>query len=174
MMELGVIFGSRASEHDVSIISGLQILENADKGKYHAFPIYIARSGAWYVGEPLRDVKTYRDFDPQQKGLTRVFLPPEPGHNALYSFGSGLFGKTQRVCGLDCAILALHGMHGEDGTVQGLMELADIPYSSCGLVGSAVGMDKIVMKAVFKSMGLPVLPAYIATGRNGSRIPRRC
>ena len=159
MMELGVIFGSRASEHDVSIISGLQILENADKGKYHAFPIYIARSGAWYVGEPLRDVKTYRDFDPQQKGLTRVFLPPEPGHNALYSFGSGLFGKTQRVCGLDCAILALHGMHGEDGTVQGLMELADIPYSSCGLVGSAVGMDKIVMKAVFKSMGLPVLPA---------------
>ena len=93
MMELGVIFGSRASEHDVSIISGLQILENADKGKYHAFPIYIARSGAWYVGEPLRDVKTYRDFDPQQKGLTRVFLPPEPGHNALYSFGGGLFGK---------------------------------------------------------------------------------
>ena len=75
MMELGVIFGSRASEHDVSIISGLQILENADKGKYHAFPIYIARSGAWYVGEPLRDVKTYRDFDPQQKGLTRATTP---------------------------------------------------------------------------------------------------
>ncbi len=159
MTELGVIFGSRAAEHDVSIISGLQILEHADKKKYHAYPIYIARTGEWFIGEPLRDIKTYQNFDPKQKGLTRVFLPPEPGHNALYAFGSGLFGKTQRICGLDCAILALHGMHGEDGTLQGLMELADIPYSSCGLIGSAVGMDKIVMKAVFKSMGLPVLPS---------------
>lgn len=99
MMELGVIFGSRASEHDVSIISGLQILENADKGKYHAFPIYIARSGAWYVGEPLRDVKTYRDFDPQQKGLTRVFLPPEPGHNALYSLAAGFSARPSGYAG---------------------------------------------------------------------------
>ncbi|MEA5060742.1 MAG: D-alanine--D-alanine ligase family protein [Candidatus Pelethousia sp.] len=159
MIELGVIFGSRAAEHDVSVISGLQILENADKSKYHAFPIYISRTGEWFIGEPLRDIKIYRNFDPNQKGLTRVFLPAEPGHNALYSFGSGLFGKTQKAAALDCVILAMHGMHGEDGTVQGLCELADIPYSSCGLVGSAVGMDKIVMKAVFQSMGLPVLPS---------------
>lgn len=157
MIELGVIFGSRAAEHDVSVISGLQILENADKSKYHSFPIYISRTGEWFIGEPLRDIKTFRNFDPEQKGITRVFLPPEPGHNALYTFGSGLFGKSQKAAALDCVILALHGMHGEDGTVQGLCELADIPYSSCGLVGSAVGMDKIVMKAVFQSMGLPTL-----------------
>ncbi len=158
MLELGVIFGSRAAEHDVSVISGLQILENADKSKYHAFPIYISRAGEWFIGEPLRDIKTYRNFNPNQKGLTRVFLPAEPGHNGLYAFGAGLFGKMQKAAALDCAILAMHGMHGEDGTLQGLFELADIPYSSCGLVGSAVGMDKIVMKAVFKSMGLPTLP----------------
>lgn len=159
MLELGVIFGSRAAEHDVSVISGLQILENADKAKYHAYPIYISRDGGWFTGEPLRDIKTYQRFDPAQKGLTRVFLVPEPGHNALYTFGGGLFGKARRVCSLDCAILALHGMHGEDGTMQGLLELTDIPYSSCGLLGSAVGMDKIVMKEVFRSMGLPVLPS---------------
>ena len=159
MIELGVVFGSRAAEHDVSVISGLQILENADKSKYHSFPIYISRSGEWFVGEPLRDIKTYCSFDPNQKGLTKVFMPAEPGHNALYSFGSGLFGKTQKVANLDCAILAMHGMHGEDGTLQGLFELADVPYSSCGLVGSAVGMDKIVMKALFQSMGLPTLPS---------------
>lgn len=156
MVKLGVIFGSRSSEHDVSIITGLQILENADKSKYEAFPIYIARTGEWYIGDALRDIKLYKNFDASDKRLTRVFLPPVPGYDGLMSVG-GLFNKAQKACGLDCAILALHGMNGEDGTVQGLMELADIPYSSAGVTGSAVGMDKIVMKAVFQSMGLPVL-----------------
>ncbi|MDR0841040.1 MAG: D-alanine--D-alanine ligase [Christensenellaceae bacterium] len=158
MLELGVFFGSRAAEHDVSVISGLQILENADKSKYHAFPVYISRTGEWFVGEPLKDIKTYRNFNPAQKGLSKVTLPAQPGLNGLYALGGGLLCKPRRVAKLDCAILAMHGMHGEDGTLQGLMELADIPYSSCSLVGSAVGMDKIVMKAVFQSMGLPVLP----------------
>ncbi|OQB25705.1 MAG: D-alanine--D-alanine ligase [Firmicutes bacterium ADurb.Bin182] len=157
MINLGVLFGSRAAEHDVSIVSGLQILENADKSKYNAFPVYISRSGEWFIGERLRDIKTYRNFDPEKKGLTRVFLPPVPGANGLYKASGGLFSKSGKVCGLDCAILAMHGMHGEDGTLQGLFELADIPYSSCGVTGSALGMDKIVMKGLFRSMGLPVL-----------------
>ena len=159
MLNLAVIFGSRAAEHDVSIISGLQILENADKSKYNAFPVYVSRKGEWFIGEPLRRVETYKNFNPDGKGLTRVVLPPVPGMNGLYTLGQGgLFGaKAQKVADVDCAILALHGMHGEDGTMQGLLELANIPYSSCGVTGSAVGMDKIIMKAVFKSMGLPVL-----------------
>ena len=160
MMDLAVIFGSRAAEHDVSIISGLQILENADKRKYNAYPVYISRKGEWFIGEPLRKLETYKKFDPDMKGLTRVILPPVPGMNGLYTMGQGgLFGgRSQKAANMDCAILALHGMHGEDGTLQGLFELANIPYSSCGVTGSAVGMDKIIMKAVFKSMGLPVLP----------------
>ncbi len=157
-MNLGIIFGSRSAEHDVSIITGLQVLENADREKYNAFPIYISREGGWFVGEPLRDIKTYKSFDPNLKGLTRVILPPVPGLKGLYTLNSGgLFSKSSKVQDLECAILALHGMHGEDGCVQGLLELADIPYSSSGLVGSSVGMDKIMMKSVFKSMGLPVL-----------------
>ena len=140
-MNLGIIFGSRSAEHDVSIITGLQVLENADREKYNAFPIYISREGGWFVGEPLRDIKTYKSFDPNMKGLTRVTLPPVPGLNGLYTLNSGgLFSKSSKVHDLDCTILALHGMHGEDGCVQGLLELADIPYSSSGLVGSSVGM----------------------------------
>ena len=150
-MNLGIIFGSRSAEHDVSIITGLQVLENADREKYNAFPIYISREGGWFVGEPLRDIKTYKSFDPNMKGLTRVTLPPVPGLNGLYTLNSGgLFSKSSKVHDLDCTILALHGMHGEDGCVQGLLELADIPYSSSGLVGSSVGMDKIMMKSVFR------------------------
>lgn len=158
MKKLGVIFGSRSAEHEISIISGLQILENADKSKYDAFPIYISKDGEWFVGEPLRDIKNYKTFDPSMKGITKVILPPVPGMNGLYALSQGgLFKKSAKICELDCAILALHGMHGEDGCVQGLLELADIPYTSSGLVGSAVGMDKIVMKSVFYSMGIPVL-----------------
>lgn len=157
MIHLGIIFGSRSAEHDVSVITGLQALENADTKKYNAFPVYISRTGEWFVGEPLRSIETYRNFDPNQKGLTRVFFPAVPGMNGLYSLESGLFKKSAKVCELDCALLALHGLHGEDGSVQGLFELANLPYTSCGLIGSAVGMDKIVMKEVFKSIGLNVL-----------------
>ncbi len=157
MIHLGIIFGSRSAEHDVSVITGLQALENADTKKYNAFPVYISRTGEWFVGEPLRSIETYRNFDPNQKGLTRVFFPAVPGMDGLYSLESGLFKKSAKVCDLDCALLALHGLHGEDGSVQGLFELANLPYTSCGLIGSAVGMDKIVMKEVFKSMGLNVL-----------------
>lgn len=161
MLKLAVVFGSRAAEHDVSIITGLQILENADKRKYDAYPVYISRSGEWFIGDALRDIKTYKNFDPGKKGLSKAFLPPMPGYNGLYTFEKGgLFKKnSSKAVHMDCAILAMHGMHGEDGTLQGLFELADIPYSSAGVTGSAVGMDKIIMKAVFKSMGLPVLPS---------------
>lgn len=160
MIKLGVVFGSRTAEHDVSIVSGLQLLENVDKMQYDAFPIYIARDGNWYIGEPLRNIKTYQNFNPKQKGILNVYLPPVPGVNGLYTTASsGLFGKNGKVADIDCLILSMHGMHGEDGTLQGLLELADIPYTSAGVTGSAVGMDKIVMKAVFKSMGLPVLPS---------------
>ena len=76
MQNIGVFFGSRAAEHDVSIISGLQILENADKAKYNVFPVYVSRKGEWFVGEPLKNVETYKNFDENMKGLTKVYLPP--------------------------------------------------------------------------------------------------
>ncbi|MDL2235893.1 D-alanine--D-alanine ligase [Christensenellaceae bacterium OttesenSCG-928-L17] len=163
MMKVAVLFGSRAAEHDVSIVSGLQLLENIDRSKYDAYPVYISRSGEWFVGEPLKDILNYKNFKPDMPGITKVYLPPVPGHNGLYAMqsGSGLFAKTEmkKIVQMDCAILSFHGMHGEDGTIQGLFELCDIPYSSVGVTGSGVGMDKIIMKAVFESMGLQVVPS---------------
>jgi len=153
---IAVFFGGRSAEHDVSIITGLQIIENADKGKYDIFPVYISRGGEWFSGEKLLDVKFFKDFDPGDKGIQRVFLSPVPGKKELMAVGR--FGlKTYRA--MDAALLGMHGMHGEDGTLQGLLEMADIPYSSAGVTGSGVGMDKIVMKCAFRGAGLPVLDA---------------
>jgi len=156
MLNLAVLFGSRAAEHDVSIISGLQILENADKSKYNAFPVYVSRKGEWFIGEPLRKVETYKNFNGDQKGLTRVILPPVPGMKGLYTLGSGgLFGaKSQKAADIDCAIFAFHGMHGEDGTMQGLFELARIPYVGCGVAASANTMDKAITKLFVDDLGI--------------------
>lgn len=155
---IGVIFGSRTCEHDVSIISAIQLMDNADKNKYDMIPIYISRDGAWFTGEKLRDIKTYENFSESTSGLNHCHISPVPEQGLLIS-SKGTFGEKTRQVHLDAVIPAMHGMHGEDGTVQGLLELADIPYASPGVVGSAVGMDKIIMKAVFKGNGFPVLEA---------------
>ena len=166
-IQLGVIFGSRSCEHEVSIISGVQLARSADRNKYDIWPIYIAKDGRWYTGEKLLDIHTYTPFDPYAKGITRVTLDLTAGSGALISYQQekGLFAKgvtPVTVTKLDCVIPVMHGLHGEDGTLQGLLELANIPYSSTGVAGSAVGMDKIMMKQVFRGMGFPVLPDLFA------------
>ena len=166
-IQLGVVFGSRSCEHEVSIISGVQLARSADRGKYDVWPIYIAKDGRWYTGEKLLDIHTYTPFDPYGKGITRVTLDMTAGSGALitYEQEKGLFAKgvlPVTVTKLDCVIPVMHGLHGEDGTLQGLLELANIPYSSTGVCGSAVGMDKIMMKQVFRGMGFPVLPDLYA------------
>ena len=165
--QLGVIFGSRTCEHEVSIISGVQLARAADREKYDVWPIYIAKDGRWYTGEKLLDIHTYTPFDPYAKGLTRVTLDLTAGSGALISYEQekGLFAKgvvPVTVTKLDCVIPVMHGLHGEDGTLQGLLELANIPYSSTGVAGSAIDMDKIMMKQVFRGMGYPILPDVFA------------
>jgi D-alanine-D-alanine ligase len=154
---MAVVFGGKSVEHDISIITGQQLMDNADPAKYEIVPIYISRDGKWFTGAKLRDVKFMQDFDAADKSIKRVYISPEAGTRALMEAQGGRFSAPKAVCTLDVAILAMHGMHGEDGTLQGFFELANIPYSSPGVLGSAVGMDKIVMKAVFRGCGLPVL-----------------
>ncbi len=166
-IQLGVMFGSRTCEHEVSIISGVQLARAADREKYDVWPIYIDKDGRWYTGDKLLDIKTYTPFDPYAKGITRVTLDLTAGSGALISYqqNNGLFNKgvtPVTVCKLDCVIPVMHGLHGEDGTIQGLMELANIPYSSTGVGGSAIGMDKIMMKQVFRGMNFPILPDIFA------------
>ena len=161
-MQLGVIFGSRTCEHEVAIISAVQLMRNVNREKYDVIPIYISQKGEWFTGDALMDIKTYTPFDPFMKGILPVHLDLTAGSGALlhYEPAKGLLGggKEKVVARLDCAIPVMHGLHGEDGSLQGLLELADIPYSSTGVTGSAVGMDKITMKRFFRGMGYPVLP----------------
>lgn len=161
-MQLGVIYGSRTCEHDVSIISAVQLMRSADREKYDVIPVYISRKGEWFTGPALLDMKTYTRFDPFMKGVTKVQLDLTPGSGALlhYAPAKGLFGggKEEVVARLDCVIPVMHGLHGEDGSLQGLLEMAGIPYASSGVTPSAVGMDKIVMKRFFKAYGFPILP----------------
>ena len=161
-MQLGVIFGSRTCEHEVAIISAVQLMRNVNREKYDVIPIYISQKGEWFTGDALMDIKTYTPFDPFMKGILPVHLDLTAGSGALlhYEPAKGLLGggKEKVVARLDCGLPVMHGLHGEDGSLQGLLELADIPYSSTGVTGSAVGMDKITMKRFFRGMGYPVLP----------------
>ncbi len=165
--QLGVIFGSRSCEHEVSIISAVQLMRAVDRTKYDVTPIYIAQTGEWFTGEALFDIKTYTPFDGYRQGLKKVQLDLTAGSGALicYHPKKGLLGGMQQevVARLDCVIPVMHGLHGEDGSLQGLLELANLPYTSTGVVGSAVGMDKITMKRFFRGMGFPVLPDASAT-----------
>ena len=149
---LAVTFGGRTVEHDISIISANQLMANADKSKYNIVPIYIDRDGKWYTGEKLLDMAVFSSFDPGAKGIKRVFLSGA-ADATLYEYGK----KQKEICRIDVVIPAMHGLHGEDGTIQGLFELSDIPYSSAGVTGSAVCMDKIVMKSALGGFGFPVL-----------------
>ena len=174
-IQLGVIFGSRSCEHEVSIISAVQMMRNADREKYDVIPIYISQKGAWYTGAPLMDIKTYTPFDPFMKGITQVHLDLTAGSGALLHFtpAKGLFGggKEEVVARIDVAVPVMHGLHGEDGTLQGVLEMAGIPYASTGVTGSAVGMDKITMKRFFRGCGFPILPDCALTRSQWERDP---
>ncbi|MGI6316116.1 MAG: D-alanine--D-alanine ligase family protein [Christensenellales bacterium] len=162
---LAVFFGGCSCEHDVSIITGHQVMENADRSQYDVFPIYIDRSGRWYTGESLRDIKAFEAFSPDT--AQQIYMNPFPDDGAVYKVNEKrrLFsGKRKPIAHIHVALPAMHGMNGEDGTLQGFLELADIPYTSAGVMGSSLGMDKIAMHMIFRGAGLPVLP-FIACER---------
>lgn len=159
---IGVIFGSRSCEREVAIISAVQLMRHVDRERYNVIPVYISENGNWYTGDMLTDIQAYKPFRPDQKGIIRVFPDLSSGSGALMSIqkGTGLFAREriEITARIDAYIIVMHGLNGEDGTLQGMMELMNIPYTSTGVAGSALGMDKIMMKQFFKGAGLPVLP----------------
>ena len=159
---IGVIFGSRSCEREVAIISAVQLMRHIDPEKYNTVPVYIDETGNWYTGEKLMDINTYKPFRGDQKGIIKVFPDLSSASGALLTLnrGTGLFSreKIEIAARVDVYIVVMHGLNGEDGTLQGLLELANVPYTSTGVAGSALGMDKIMMKQFFRGAGLPVLP----------------
>lgn len=161
--QLGLIFGGRSCEHEVSVISALQLSRFVDLNKYDLYPIYINKSGEWFWGDGLLELNNFREpimfSKPGIYERVTLDITSRSGALTVMQNSKGLFGKPKLkiITKLDCALVVMHGLHGEDGSLQGFLELADIPYSSTGVVGSAAGMDKIIMKHVFRGAGIPVL-----------------
>ncbi len=144
-----IIFGGKSTEHDISILTALQVMSAVNKEKYNLFPIYITNDGKWFFGDNLLDTKFYLNFD--KKTLKEVSILP----NSKYLFVKK-FNKYKQFAKIDCAIISCHGKNGEDGTIQGLLELGGIPYSSSGVDGSAIGLDKSLMKQIFAYNKIPI------------------
>lgn len=153
---IAVFFGGRSTEHEISVISANQAMAAMDTEKYNIIPVYISKQGHWYTGEPLRDVKNYRNIPELLKQCTEVYMKPVFGDYNLYTSRKKLFG-TDVVATLDAAIPVLHGSNGEDGIFEGVLETIGIPYAGCNTLSSANGMDKITMKMILAADGIPVV-----------------
>ncbi len=178
-IRVGILFGGRSGEHEISLLSAASVFNAIDKNKYEVVPIGITKEGRWVTaadaerllqGE-FEDHKHLRAGDPEAtpgaavlaKGEA-VVVPPEPQkHGSLTPFETDASSHaltrraTDRAIDVDVIFPVLHGTFGEDGTIQGLLELADLPYVGAGVLGSAAGMDKDIMKALFRAAGLPIV-----------------
>lgn len=153
---IGVFFGGRSTEHEISIISASQAMHAIDRNRFNVTPVYIAKDGKWYTGEALLDVANYRNIPDLLKKCKRVYMRPETGDYNLYSYEKPFLGKGI-VTALDVVIPVLHGSNGEDGTFEGLLETIGIPFAGCNTLSSANGMDKITMKMILKANDIPVV-----------------
>jgi len=178
-VRVGVLFGGRSGEHEVSLLSAASVVNAIDKEKYEVVPIGITKDGRWLTaaaaeallqGKPHHESKHLRAGDPDATPGAAVLasgeavvVPPEPVHPAsrtltpFQSDATALRRAADRAINVDVIFPVLHGTFGEDGTIQGLLELADIPYVGAGVLGSAAGMDKDIMKSLFRAAGLPIV-----------------
>src|SRR5437588_3208352 len=178
-LRVGVLFGGRSGEHEVSLLSAASVVNAIDKEKYEVVPIGITKDGRWLTaaaaeallqGKPHHESKHLRAGDPDATPGAAVLasgeavvVPPEPVHPASRSLtpfqsdATALRRAADRAINVDVIFPVLHGTFGEDGTIQGLLELADIPYVGAGVLGSAAGMDKDIMKSLFRAAGLPIV-----------------
>ena len=159
-IRVGVIFGGRSGEHEVSLASAASVLGAIDPERYDVIPMGIARDGQWVVGgDPLQALAEAAGVP---LALPPGGAPPASGQGtalACVETAGGLPAGT--AARLDVIFPLVHGPYGEDGTLQGLLELADVAYVGAGVLASAVGMDKATMKAVFRAHGLPVVPHLV-------------
>src|SRR6202050_5159765 len=178
-IRVGIVFGGRSGEHEISLLSAASVFKAIDKNKYEVVPIGITKEGRWVTAADAERLlygkseegKHLRAGDPEAtpgaavlaKGEA-VVVPPEPHrHGALTPFETDASSHAltrraaDRAIDVDVIFPVLHGTFGEDGTIQGLLELADLAYVGAGVLGSAAGMDKDIMKALFRAAGLPIV-----------------
>lgn len=171
--KIAVFFGGRSPEHDVSVITGLQVLHALDLSLYDAFPVYIAPDGAWFIGDQLRKRENYLLDGAMRDQLVEVSLDVSASKvgGVLMPKKTPFFGAAKPIL-FDVAIPAFHGLYGEDGNIQGLFELANTPYTGMRTKGSSVLMDKVASKYILQSLDIPVLPfAVLKRPAQGYLIP---
>ncbi|MFZ0321427.1 MAG: D-alanine--D-alanine ligase family protein [Candidatus Sulfotelmatobacter sp.] len=177
-LRIGILFGGRSGEHEVSLLSAASVLQAIDKDKYEVIPIGITKDGRWLTssdaenllqGKLVLEARHLRAGDPETTEAAAVLargesvvVPPEPVHrqSGLIPFQTDAQltrRASDRAINVDVIFPVLHGTFGEDGTIQGLLELADLAYVGAGVLGSAAGMDKDVMKSLFIAAGIPIV-----------------
>jgi len=160
---VAVFLGGRSPEHDVSVITGLQALKAIDQERFAAFPVYVSPRGAWFVGNALTERRNYLPDSRTQAELTEVTLSlGEPGRGVLVPKRTGLFARRSAT-EFDVALLAFHGLGGEDGQMQGLFETANVPYTGMRTLASALLMDKAATKRLLRGLDIPLLPDAVVT-----------
>jgi D-alanine-D-alanine ligase len=182
-LRVGILFGGRSGEHEISLLSAASVFNAIDKNKYDVVPIGITKQGHWVTAADAerllkgkskgkdedREERHLRAGDPDATGPAAVLangesvvVPPEPHQpgssmTAFQTDNAMARRAADRAINVDVIFPVLHGTFGEDGTIQGLLELADLPYVGAGVLGSAAGMDKDIMKALFRAAGLPIV-----------------
>ena len=171
-LRVGVLFGGRSTEHEVSILSAQSIIAAMDPQRFEAVPLYIDREGRWLTGASLKRLVS------NAAARKYVYLPPDPTQHSLVPAQDGEppsplagEGRGGGFLPLDVVFPVFHGLNGEDGTIQGVLELANLPYVGAGVLGSALGLDKIYMKRALAAAGLPVVDYLPVTRRQYEREP---
>jgi D-alanine-D-alanine ligase len=193
-LRVGILFGGRSGEHEVSLLSAASVLNAIDKEKYEVVPIGITKDGRWLTAEHAENLLTGKlmleprnlragdpDITQPAAVLARgeaVVVPPEPIHrqSGIIPFqtdASPMRRASDRAINVDVIFPVLHGTFGEDGTIQGLLELADIPYVGAGVLGSAAGMDKDIMKSLFIAGGIPIVKHVTILRSEWANDPKR-
>jgi D-alanine-D-alanine ligase len=172
-LRVGVIYGGRSGEHEVSLASAAAVFKNLDPARYEAFPIKIEKDGRWSLPDRPPAIDKAADVihetrAPQLEAEDRreTHLVARPGGDTLVTLDRSQPNATVSTLALDVMFPVLHGPYGEDGTVQGLLELANVPYVGAGVLASAVGMDKAAMKLVFAAKGLPICDYEVVLRRD--------
>ncbi len=170
-IKLGVLFGGKSVEHEVSIISALQAAAYLDRSKYDVVPIYMTKKNEFYIGEEIGKIESYRDGIPQLlKKSQQVLMIPADGRVQLLHYPLKKLGNNVEET-IDIIFPIVHGTNVEDGALQGYLKTLGVPFVGCDVLSSALGMDKYMMKCVWKEAGLPVLDCLRAEHRRYLEAP---
>ena len=152
-----VAFGGISPEHEVSVLTGMQALSALEDSEYHTLPLYISKSGRWYTGDVLRDLKNYENLGKLTSDATPcAFTHREDGTPVLKTMNKRLFARSEEHP-VYAVLTAFHGSGGENGSFQGVCETYNIPYTGSGVMASSIGMDKVTSKKLCRSEGIPVV-----------------